>query len=1055
MSRRTHLLFVFFLLSIFFCSAQFYYGSRQEFGKNRIQRQPFAWTYFPFDRYDIYLHEGGQDIARYVAVSMQKQLEQMEKRLDFQVEEKIQVLVYNNYHDFLQSNLGLATDEQGNVGGLTKITGTKVSLYFDGDHSKLDRQLKEGLAEMLINYLLYGGSAKDMVKNSTLLSVPDWFKKGLIAYFAENWNTALDSRTLDAVANDKFMTFNYLEGEEATLAGHALWNYVAETYGESVIPNIIYMTKVSRSVDNGFVFVLATSVNQLIAEWLSSYIKNENYEDTLRTLPQTKNLIKHRNKRMDFLRPQISPDGNSIAYISAEQNQTKGWILDVTTGKRRRIFRSGPKLDRVPDYSYPLLAWHPSGKYCGIITEKKNQMVLITYDLQEREKSERNITGFEKITDFSYAAEGKKLVFSGVEKGKGQSDVFVFTISSGGIEKLTNDIYDDFSPRFINGGRQIAFASNRVSDSLRKEDDGKYNYDQPLNTDIFLMDYPVQKRVLYRVTQTPDIQEIMPFDAGGGYIYYVSNANGINNIFRAHLDSVIAFVDTTEHYRYEFHPVAMTNFKRNADYISISNNHCYYASVFHLNGKAKVFRTEINPKDTSTVLLSPTYYRAQQNKLKLNFHSGGETKKSLFDSLPKLHSEVKLPHQKLSYSPKNFPLSIQQNYYVNFSMDYVVSQLDNSFLSVQYQRFAGGDNPVYMNPGLNALFKVGISDLFEDYRMVGGVRFSNNLENEFLLSWENRKKLIDKQIIAHRQAFLNYSGGLMKVHIHDIQYKIKIPFSEVLGLQLSALARNDKLTFLAIDDANLTKPNAYENLAGLKAELVLDNSVSKGLNLFHGFRGKLFAEYYRFVTKNRRDLITFGFDFRDYRKLFREIIWANRLAGGGSLGTDRLIYYLGGIDSWFRPRFDNTINIVQPQQYSFQTIATNLRGFRQNIRNGNNFIAFNSEIRIPLFRTITRHPIKNEFFQHFQCIVFGDVGSAWYGWNPYSTENTLNVNVYGSPGNPVQVTLFKQKEPIVGGFGLGVRSRIFGYFVRLDYAWGVDDHTIKKGMPMLSFCTDF
>ncbi|MBC7861528.1 MAG: hypothetical protein IAF38_01060, partial [Bacteroidia bacterium] len=100
-------------------------------------------------------------------------------------------------------------------------------------------------------------------------------------------------------------------------------------------------------------------------------------------------------------------------------------------------------------------------------------------------------------------------------------------------------------------------------------------------------------------------------------------------------------------------------------------------------------------------------------------------------------------------------------------------------------------------------------------------------------------------------------------------------------------------------------------------------------------------------------------------------------------------------------------------------------------------------------------PIKTDFFNNFQIVAFGDVGSAWYGLNPYSEENTLNTNTYGDPGSPVQVTLFRQKEPIVGGFGAGVRSRIFGYFVRLDFAWGVDDKEIRKGMTMLSFCTDF
>jgi hypothetical protein len=1060
--RYSHtIVFLSFTFALINCSkAQFYYGSRQEFGKYRIQRQPFAWTYFPFERFQVYLFEGGQDVARYVAISMQKHLEAMERSLDYHCEEKIKVLVYNNYEDFAQSNLGLASEEQTNLGGTTRIAGSKMSVYFDGNHTELDRQIRAGLAELLINQLLYGGKARDMLKNSTLLTLPGWFQKGLIAYLSEKWNTDVDSHVLDAVEHDQFLHFNRLEGEEATLAGHALWNYIAETYGEAVIPNLLYMTKVSRNVDNAFIFVLATSVNQLISEWMSSYVKNDSYNDSTRTLPSGDEILKKPKRGTHYLRPQLNPNANLLAYVSSEQNQNKVWLMDLASGKKKKIFRSGPKLDRLQDFSYPLIAWHPSGIYCGIISELKNQLVLITYDVEEKKRLYRNITGFEKISDFSYSPDGKKLIFSGVEKGKGQSDVFVFTIATAGIEKITNDIYDDFFPRFISNGQQIAFASNRLSDTLKNQDNGKYNYEQPTQTDIFLLDYPVRKSILYRVTNTMDVQETQPVDFGQGNFGYLSNANGINNIVSGKLDSVLAYVDTTEHYRFEFHPKVITNYKRNAEWIFVNSKHDYLTETFFIDGRFKIFNRKLSSEDTSRKIISHTYFRYQLEKNEL-------FRKSLFKDERK-ETDSSITHQKnqtndkangisknLNYTPKNFPSSIQQNYYVSFSMDYVVSQLDNSFLNAQYQPFSGGTNPVYLNPGLNALLKAGLSDLFEDYRIVGAVRFSNNLENEYILSWENRKKLIDKQIIGHRQVFLNYGSGLQKVQVHDIQYKLKIPFTEVFGLRIAALARNDTRKFLAIDDANLKKKDERSYLTGVKAELILDNSIAKGLNLFHGFRGKIFSEYYRFITKNRNDLITFGFDFRHYQKLHREIIWANRLAGSGSLGTNRLIFYLGGIDSWFRPRFDNTINILHPEQYAFQTIATNLRGFRQNIRNGNNFIVFNSEIRIPLFRYLISHPLKSDFFHHFQLVVFGDAGSAWYGWNPYSAENTLNVNTYGAPGNPVNVTLFQQKEPIVGGMGFGVRSRIFGYFVRLDFAWGIDDHSIKKAMPMLSFCTDF
>ena len=51
----------------------------------------------------------------------------------------------------------------------------------------------------------------------------------------------------------------------------------------------------------------------------------------------------------------------------------------------------------------------------------------------------------------------------------------------------------------------------------------------------------------------------------------------------------------------------------------------------------------------------------------------------------------------------------------------------------------------------------------------------------------------------------------------------------------------------------------------------------------------------------------------------------------------------------------------------------------------------------------------------------------------------------------------RQVDPWVGGFGIGARISVLGYFLRFDYAWGVEDFHIdnKKGMFMFSIGTDF
>jgi hypothetical protein len=595
-----------------------------------------------------------------------------------------------------------------------------------------------------------------------------------------------------------------------------------------------------------------------------------------------------------------------------------------------------------------------------------------------------------------------------------------------------------------------------------------------------------KSKTLLRVTNTPDVNELQPMDYENGYFAYLSESNGIRNRFLARLDSVIAYVDTSEHYRYTFYPKAITNYKRNVQEQDISYKGKKIAEVFYLNGKQYMYVSPMQEADKAKVYeLQNTHFRrtmlyAPKNKMTQaapQLVSPPETvtvtptdsgkvdvddysfKKIEIKTAPVAKENPAEPANDTLKPkkpvPQEFKLPTLRNYYVNFAVDNVVTQIDNSFLNQTYQRFSGS----YINPGFNGFFKIGMSDLFEDYRIIAGFRLTTGLNTEMFLSLENKKKLLDKQLILHRQTFYNIGGGneLMKMNIHDAQYKIKLPFNEVLALKTTFTYRNDRRVYTATDDATLLRKNEYDNYVGVKEELIFDNTKSLGLNLYRGNRSKLFAEYLRRVDIKdltaRHDLIVFGFDVRNYTRIHRNFIWANRLAGSTSLGTDRLIYYLGGVDNWFSPKFDNNINILHPEQYQFQTIATNMRGFKQNARNGNNFVVLNSELRFPIFNYLINRPIRSDFINNFQIIGFTDLGMAWYGWNPYSAENTENRTVV--PGNPVNVVLIQYKQPIIAGYGFGIRSRLFGYFFRVDFAWGVDNKEKQDRITYLSFTTDF
>jgi hypothetical protein len=398
-------------------------------------------------------------------------------------------------------------------------------------------------------------------------------------------------------------------------------------------------------------------------------------------------------------------------------------------------------------------------------------------------------------------------------------------------------------------------------------------------------------------------------------------------------------------------------------------------------------------------------------------------------------------------------------YETSFYNSYIATQIDFSFLNNSYQVYSGG--APYFNPGVNLLTKFGTVDLFEDYRITGGFRFSGNFDsNEYLLSIENLKGKFDKQLIYHRETYFSSDDTtLFKTYTQNIYFSLSRPITPVLALRGTISYRYDRHVYLATDLATLNYQNISQHWASLKGEVIFDNTRKPLINIYFGTRFKIFGEYYRELTRAKSDMIVLGVDFRKYIRIHRELIWANRFAASTSFGPTKLLYYLGGVDNWMGylfnkvPMFDNTIPVTPNVNYGFQTLATNMRGFSQNVRNGNSFALINSEIRWPVVRYLAGHPLRSNFLNSIQVIGFGDIGTAWSGKSPWSGTNGYDTQKFEN--GPVSVTLDSNRNPIVEGFGAGARAQIFGYFIRADWAWGIENNYILPRIFYLSFSLDF
>ena len=177
--------------------------------------------------------------------------------------------------DLKQTNIGLeSADEQSyNIGGITRIVGNKILIYFNGDHAFLHQQIRTGVAQVLFDQLMYGGNIKERLQASILLNLPDWYVKGLTSYIGRGWTTDDDNRMRDGIVSGRFNKFNRLTESDAFFAGHSMWKYIADTYGKQTLSNLIYMTRINRSIESSFSYVLGMSLKELSFNWLNYYQK--------------------------------------------------------------------------------------------------------------------------------------------------------------------------------------------------------------------------------------------------------------------------------------------------------------------------------------------------------------------------------------------------------------------------------------------------------------------------------------------------------------------------------------------------------------------------------------------------------------------------------------------------------------------------------------------------------------------------------------------------------------------------------------------------------------
>ncbi len=1067
-------------------------SAQEPFGRVRIQYKDFDWLQFSTQNFTIYYYAGGEANARHAAEYAEKELQRITGLIGYYPYSKTTIMLFNSIGDLRQSNVGLSP-EKYTTGGETALTrSTKVQIAFQGEQTRFKQELSSRITEVLLNDMMYGGSLKEVIQSSYLLQLPDWFISGASAYAAQGWSVEMDDymRTMTHENEGNRAAPFFLRNPE--LAGQSVWNYIAERYGYTSIQNILNLTRITRDVEVGISSSLNVPYKVFLKDWLAYYRQLNARPLTAFQELDDKNSLGRLNRRGTiYSQPVLSPNGQRLAYVQNDQGRYRVLVVNKNGKGRDVIHRGGYKTpDQQVETRLPVLAWRGNDQV-AVAEEQRGQLVLelrpangglggLTARLRSLVptfgKRTSVFSPFSQVTGLSYSADGKALVFSGVRNG--QNDLYLLRAGNRTPERLTNDVFDDVEPTFLPGGQGLVFSSNRWLDSAGT---AKGSFGAVVNNyDLYLYHLDGRAQPVEVLVNTIS-NEGRPRAISDDQVLFVGEESGVRSLYRYSLASrsyqpVTSFIAGIQDFDYSATtntlgliaaadgrsnvylypnyalPTGLTLAKTARQEILEDRSRPAKAAVPAANRPGPTVAnaaqrpaaapasttTEPEPTSAPATPATPTDGRVNTNNYEFDEDipasrapsSGGQP-------APRRRAAtvVALPQAPPAEAAT---LAGPFRYGTQFSIDNVVSTLQ-------------ADNLL----GIGFSAQVNMSDLMEDHRIQAGIFALTDLRTSNIFAeYTNLKHRYDWSVRYQKQAYFPEIGDGTRVRYgrHEIAPTIAYPLTHNLSVRLGPRFVNvSRRQYSDLANAN----DVNTSYLGGEGELVFDNSVVTGINMLQGTRMKAGVTKLEDLDGRNTGFTKIFIDLRHYQKLHRQLIWANRASFGQYIGggSAQPFFRLGGMDNWLNSDYNDARYIagngapvgnatqLDPTQMFYQQFVTNLRGFDYSKRVGQKYVLFNSELRLPIVQYFSRRPIESGFFRNLQLTAFGDVGTTYSGANPFSVNNSNNTRVV-SQGS-FTTTVINFTNPLLYGYGTGIRTTMLGFYVKGDVAWGREQYNTK------------
>ncbi|MES2386425.1 MAG: hypothetical protein V4543_00370 [Bacteroidota bacterium] len=1087
-----------FALSLFNISTADAQTSQDIFGKRRVQYKQMDRQYISSTNFDIYYYEGGDEIARNAIQFAEADFERITELLGYSPTTKIKLYIYNSLSDLRQSNVGL-DDENSSAGGKTNFVKSIIEVPFTGNQAGFRREITLGMSRTLIFAMMYGGSLKDVVQNSYLLTLPEWFVGGATLYAAEGWSREMDDYMRDAMLHNRIRRPGTLPDKEAAIAGQSIWNFIAEKYGKTTVSNILNLTRILRNEETGISSTIGVSWDRLLRDWRQYYKSMAESVAESNSVPNANLRVrKHNMHSLVYNEVRLSADASHIAYSINNSGRYKIILQDVNTGYRKVIYKGGYKvLSQRVDYTEPHIAYQGNEQVHAVVV-KRGKNVLLSYHIPSGKSYFTPLPAFSQVTGFDVTPDGKYFIFS-AEKDGG-NDLFLFSINTGKTSRVTHDLYDDLDPHFAGSYTRILFSSNRPTDSVYTN--------KPIGVqtgnsfDVFML--KSGNALLTRFSETPH-NERCPQLLNDSTLTWLSDENGILNLEKYEINTR--------------RTTGLTDYRQSITALDVNAEHRMFAFRTVDDGKEYLYlrrdldlNQELNtlPTRRRELMNESLYGRASgmgrpvpatrktgtdTAKTGLSVHTGNyypsdtlgkdeiDIRNYVFES-----EKVKKAKPAPVPAPSANTTSQGNNAGGPKKTDKAANKARKDALALlnltgpyPYRNRMSMDNVLTAPKWDNLLHAgleigTGMTDMFENHKINANAFVSTDLKSSKM----DLKYAFLKHRVDFFAGFTKNSLFLQSVESANNFYErynlvraeagASYPFSVFSALNFSPFYARTKYTTLGTAPQQLITPDVFRHYFGFKTEFVFDNTRMSGLNITEGTRFKAKLEHQYGMHDHKRTFGSFMLDLRHYQKVHKEIVLALRGSAGRYYGPAAKKFLIGGMDNWVTwdenisanandPLNVNPANSEGATDMLFNSYVTNLRGFKYNTMYGNSYMLFNAELRVPIVRYFYRGPITSNFLRNLQFVAFTDAGTAFSGSNPFSTNNSYNTHTVQSEGTNntypfiIQVTNFR--NPFMYSYGGGVRTMVLGYFLKVDVAQGIKDYKKQSLRYYITLGYDF